>query len=130
MITANIYQIVALIIALAFFILVVFLIPTLIQLKKTVKSVEDLSRESRKSMELINSLLEKTGGPAGELGDIVKRVKSVGTKMIDIAEFFVDNLRSPLITILSLLLGVEFGVKHLLKKDGEIGGEEDVKTQE
>jgi hypothetical protein len=39
-----------------------------------------------------------------------------------------DGIKSPMITILSLLLGLEFGLKYLIKKDEDkkTGGEKDV----
>jgi len=133
MITANIYQIVALVIALAFLILVVFSIPTLLQLKRTVRSFEELSTESKKSLGILNNLLEKTGEHTGEVEEIFERVKNIGLKIINTAEFFVENIKSPLVTILSLLLGIQFGLKHFLKheeKDEKDGGEKDVDGKE
>ncbi len=133
MITANIYQIVALVIALAFLILVVFSIPTLLQLKRTVRSFEELSIESKKSLGLLNNLLEKTGEHTGEVEEIFERVKNIGLKIINTAEFFVENIKSPLVTILSLLLGVQFGLKHFLKHEEheeKDGGEKDVDGKE
>ncbi|GMR04329.1 MAG: hypothetical protein BMS9Abin23_0225 [Thermodesulfobacteriota bacterium] len=129
MITANIYQIAVLIIALAFLILVIFMIPTLLQLKRTVKSFEELSAEGKKSLGAINGILEKAGEQTGEVAELFNKVKEVGLKITTLAEFFVDNLRSPLISVLSLMLGIEFGLKHL-KKKGKEGGGEDVKREE
>ncbi|MFQ5441366.1 MAG: hypothetical protein ACE5EB_01425 [Thermodesulfobacteriota bacterium] len=135
MITANIYQIVALVIALAFLILIIFAIPTLLQLKRTVKSFEELSTESKKSLGMLNNLLAKTGEHTGEVEEIFERVKHLGLKIINTAEFFVENIKSPLVTILSLVLGVQFGLKHFLRKeekeeDEKDGGEKDVDGKE
>ncbi|HLC18688.1 MAG TPA: hypothetical protein VJM57_06725 [Thermodesulfobacteriota bacterium] len=126
MISADIYQIAVLLIALAFLILVVFTIPTLVQMRKTVRAVEELSSESKKSIELLNSILKRAGDQADDVEEVLKKVKEVGLKVIGLAELVVDNIKSPLITLLSLFLGFEFGFKRLIKRDKK-GGEGDVK---
>jgi len=126
MISADIYQIAVLLIALAFLIFVVFTIPTLVQMRKTVRAVEELSSESKKSIELLNSILKRAGDQADDVEEVLKKVKEVGLKVIGLAELVVDNIKSPLITLLSLFLGFEFGFKRLIKRDKK-GGEGDVK---
>lgn len=127
-ISAEIYEIAVLIIAIAFLVLVIAAIPTLIQLKRTVKAVEELSEESRKSVKTLNGLLTRTGEQAGEFESMLQKFRDVGVKASNLGELVVDSVRSPLITMLSLLLGLEVGMKQLIKKktetnEGETDGE-------
>jgi hypothetical protein len=125
-ITADIYEVAVLIIAIAFLVLVIASIPTLLQLKRTVRAIEELSTEGRKTAEVVNALIRKTGDQAGELEDLVKKAKEVGLKATGLADLVLDGIKSPMITILSLLLGLEFGLKYLIKKDEDkkTGGED------
>ncbi len=125
-VTADIYEIAVVIIALAFLFLVIAAIPMLIQLKRTIRAVGELSKESKKTVEVLTVLCKKTGDNIGDIEELVKRVKEVGLKATGIAEILLDNIKNPLIAILSMLLGVEFGMKRLIKKDKK-GGSEDVK---
>ena len=126
MVTASIYEIAIIIIALAFLVLVIAAIPLLIQLKKAMKSVEELTTEGKKTAEVLTSLFNKTNDQAGNIEELVKKINVVGLKATGIAEILLDNIKSPLIAILSMLLGVEFGMKHLVKKEKK-GGDEDVR---
>jgi uncharacterized protein YoxC len=118
-ISAEIYEIAVLIIAIAFLVLVIAAIPTLIQLKRTVKAVEELSEESRKSVKTLNGLLTRTGEQAGEFESMLQKFRDVGIKASNLGELVVDSVRNPLITMLSLLLGLEVGMKQLIKKKTE-----------
>ena len=118
-ISAELYEIAVLIIALAFLVLVIAAIPTLIQLKRTVKAVEELSEESRKSVETLNGLFKRTGEHAGEFDSVLEKFRDVGLKAGSLGELVVDSVRNPLITLLSLLLGLEVGMKQLIKKKTE-----------
>lgn len=101
-ITFGVYEIAALIIALAFLALILFLIPALIQVRRTVKEMEDLTSESKRTVKSLNHLL-------------------------GIAETVADNIKSPLISIISILLGLEGGLKRLFRKDKDKeGGGKDV----
>ncbi len=125
-VTANIYEIAIVIIALAFLVLVIAAIPMLTQLKRTIRAVGELSTESRKTVEVLNVLVKKTGDQAGDIEELVKRVKEVGLKATGIVEILLDNIKNPLIAILSMLLGIEFGMKRFIKKEKK-GDSEDVK---
>ncbi len=136
MITANIYEIVAVILALAFLILIIFAIPVLLQIKKTVRSVEELSIESKKSLETFNGLMKKTGDTAGELDRLVKRLKDLSASFTGMSELISGNLKSTLITLLSLIIGLQYGLKYFINsstaetKAEEKKGGDDVKGQE
>jgi len=115
-ITADIYELAVVIIALAFLILVIAAIPTLLQLKRTVRAFEELSTESRKTVELVNTVIKKAG--------------EVGLKATGLADLVLDGIKSPLITVLSMLVGLECALKFLVNKDkdkpNKTGGDENV----
>lgn len=122
--SADIYEIAVLIIALAFLALVIVAIPMVLQIKRTVKSLEELSGEGRQTVEKVNSLIQRAGDEAGEFEDIAKKVRELSYKAIGLAELVLDGVRSPLVSILSLLFGLEFGLKQVMKhkKKEEEGG--------
>lgn len=132
-ITAEAHEIAIVVIAIAFVVFVIALVPTLLQMRRTVKAMEDLSVEGRKTVEGVNGILRRTGEHAGEVEDVVKRLREVGLKYTALADLVADSIRSPLITLLSALVGVEFGLKHLIRKESketketDKGGEEDVR---
>jgi len=140
MITADVYEIVAVILALAFLILIIFTIPVLLQIKKTAKSVEELSGESKKSLETLNGLMKKTGNTAGELDILVKKLKNLSTSLTGITELIGGNFKSTIATLISLIIGLQYGLKYFINnntektKTGERAeekqGGEDVKGQE
>jgi len=136
MITANVYQIVAIILALAFLILIIFTIPALLQIKKTARSVEELSNESKKSLETLNGLMKKTGETAGELDKLVKRLKDLTISFTGVTELVSGNLKNAIVTLLSLIIGLQYGLKYFrdsatekTKEKRQEGGA-DVKGQE
>ncbi|MBI5827612.1 MAG: DUF948 domain-containing protein [Deltaproteobacteria bacterium] len=124
-VTADFNDIAIIIAVVAFLVLVIALVPMIFQIKKTVKAVEDLTVESRKTVEGVNSLVNKLNSQAGDLDELVKRVKEVGLKMTAVAELVVDNIRSPVITVLSLLLGARRALKRLLRHRSNKGGDDD-----
>jgi len=136
MITANVYQIVAIILALAFLLLIIFTIPALLQIKKTARSVEELSNESKKSLETLNGLMKKTGETAGELDKLVKRLKNLTISFTGVTELVSGNLKNAIVTLLSLIIGLQYGLKYFRDsatdkaKEKKQGGGEDVKGQE
>lgn len=121
MISADIYQLATLIAALAFLAFVIAFIPTIIQLKRTVKSIQELTIEGKKTVETVNNLVKKTEGQADEFEELLKKIRNLGFKALGLVELILDNIKSPLITILSLLFGVEFGLKYFLKRKKEGG---------
>lgn len=123
-VTISVYELAILVIALAFLALILFLIPTLIQIKKTIKSFEDLSDESKRTVESLNHLLKRTEANAGDIEELVKKVRDVGIKFAGIAETVADNIKSPIISLLSLLFGLEGGFRRLFRKDKEGGGKD------
>ena len=116
-ITLGVVEIAILIVALAFLALVITLIPTLLQLKRTIKAVEELAGESKTAVMSINHIIVKAGEQVEDIEELTRRVKEVGAKVIDLLEMVVDTVKNPLITLLGLIIGVEFGFKKLFKRD-------------
>ncbi|MBI5236343.1 MAG: hypothetical protein HY886_08865 [Deltaproteobacteria bacterium] len=122
-ITMSIYELSMLLIAIGFIVIIIVLIPTVLQAKKTLKSVEELSVESRKAMERLNVILEKAGANTADVEELVKRFKDVALGFMGLAEMVLEHVRSPILTILSLILGAEFGLKRLFGNKDKTGGE-------
>ncbi len=122
-ITMSIYELSMLLMAIGFVAIIIALIPTVIQAKKTLKSVDELSLESKKAMESLNVILEKTGANAADVEELVKRFKDVALGFMGLAEMILEHVRSPILTILSLILGAEFGLKRLFRNEDKTGGE-------
>ncbi len=132
MITANLYEIAALVAALALLLLIIFAIPALIQIKKTARSVEALTGESKKTLDTLNALLKKTGESAGELDVLVKKLKDLNSRLSSASEVMSGGLRNVLITLLSVIIGFQYGLKCFINSNEkkEEKGEEDGKGQE
>lgn len=105
--------------AIAFFILVIYLIPAIIQLRNTAKAVEDISQRGKEAMEDISSLVKKLNGQAEDIGGVVKKVTDVGLKAAHLADIVVNQLKGPIITVTSIIAGIEFGLKHFKKKESD-----------
>lgn len=103
----------------AFFILVIYLIPLIIQLRNTAKAVEEFSKKGREAMEDLNLLVKNLNGPAEDIGGVVKKAAEVGLKAVNLTDMVVNQLKRPVITISSIITGIEFGLKHFKKKEGD-----------
>jgi len=116
--TVTLSEIALLLIALGFVVLVIYLIPTLFQLKQTIKAVEDLTNQSKDTVSNVNDIIKKTGGQAGEVGDAMKKflVKEGITRAVDMVDPIVGRLKRPLITLVGLLIGINLGLRFLTRK--------------
>lgn len=118
--TVTIAELAIFLIAIAFFILVIYLIPAIIQLKNTAKAIEEFSQKGKEAMEEIGSIAKKMNGPAEDIGSVVKKITEVGMKAAYLADVAVTQLKGPVITLTSIIAGIEFGLKHLKKrKEGD-----------
>ncbi|MEE8185309.1 MAG: DUF948 domain-containing protein [Thermodesulfobacteriota bacterium] len=115
--SVTISEIALLLIALAFFILVIYLIPTVLQIRQTMKSLEEFSLQGKNAMENINHFIKKTGGRAGEIGDLLRQLlfRESAHKVLEVAGPMVSKFRRPLITLISLLVGINLGLRYLTK---------------
>jgi len=103
----------------SFFILVIYLIPLIIQLRNTAKAVEELSKKGKEAMEDLNLLVKNLNGPAEDIGGVVKKAAEVGLKAVNLTDVVVNQLKKPVVTISSIIAGIEFGFKHFKKKEGD-----------
>lgn len=116
-ITLGVGEIAILIIAFAFLALVFALIPALLQTRRTVKALEDLASESKSAVENVNRIVKAAGEQIEDVEELAKKVKDVGLKLTDLLETVVDTVKSPLLTLVSLIVGVEFGFRKFLKRE-------------
>ncbi|MDP2689755.1 MAG: DUF948 domain-containing protein [Deltaproteobacteria bacterium] len=116
-ITLGVGEIAILIIALAFLALVFALIPALLQTRRTVKALEDLASESKSAVENVNRIVKAAGEQIEDVEELAKKVKDVGLKLTDLLETVLDTVKSPLLTLVSLIVGVEFGFRKFLKRE-------------
>ncbi|MBI5588280.1 MAG: DUF948 domain-containing protein [Deltaproteobacteria bacterium] len=127
--SANIYEISVLLIAVAFVILVVAMIPALLQTKRTIKAFEDLTLESKRTVESVNQIIKKAGERAEDIDDVVKQATEVSRKVVGLADSVVDTVKLPLITLISTVIGAEHGFRSFFrrrKEEKEEGGGDDV----
>ncbi len=129
MITANIYEITAFLLVIAFLILIIFAIPALLQIKKTAKAVENLSQESKKSLETLNGLLKSTSDKKGDLEALFRRLSDFSRSLGTTADIIGGSLKGPFITLISLIIGIQYGLKYFIKCSEEEKGGDDVKGQ-
>ncbi|OGP21669.1 MAG: hypothetical protein A2054_09420 [Deltaproteobacteria bacterium GWA2_55_10] len=116
-ITADVYDIAIFLIGLGFFIIAVALVPAILQLKRTFKAVEDLTQETRKTVEIVNFVGRKVQDQTADIEELIARVKDLGVKVTGLGELVVDNVRGPVINFLSFLFGAEEGFKRFFHRD-------------
>jgi len=117
--TVTISELALLLGAIAFFLLVIYLIPAIIQLRNTAKAVEEFSQKGKDAIESVSLLVKKINDQAEDIGGLVKKIKDVGLKAVYLADIVVSQLKSPIITLVSIIAGIEFGLKHFRKKEGD-----------
>jgi len=120
--TVSLAELSIFIIAIAFLILVVSVIPTLIQLRQTGKALQELSEEGKKLLADVKEITHKVNGQVGDMEEVVKKVRDVTIKATGVAEVIVDAVKGPAVTLAGVIAGITFGIKHFRK-----GGEEDVR---
>ncbi|OGQ59029.1 MAG: hypothetical protein A3J24_08440 [Deltaproteobacteria bacterium RIFCSPLOWO2_02_FULL_53_8] len=130
-ITITIYELSALIVAIGFLVLVITLIPSIRQVKKTANAMEELSIEGKKSVEHLNVILAVAGKEADEIKEVIERLKGTGLLAADLADSILENLKGPAVSIISLIFGAEAFLKcFLAQRRGENeGGTKDDKQQ-
>lgn len=109
-------------IAIAIFIFVLYLIPVVIQLRETLRTVQRLSEKYEDVTVNLKSITDKVNENMDDVGEVVKNFKDVGLKATGLADLVFNKVKTPIVTIISLLTGIGFGLKHFKK-----GGEEDVR---
>jgi len=109
--------------AIAFLALVIALISSVRQIKRTAAALEALSKAGKQTTDNLNLILRVVGEEATEIKEVVDRLRGTGLKASDLADTVLDNLKGPAIAIIGLLFGAEAFLKRLLaKKCGEDDG--------
>ncbi|MBI5345205.1 MAG: hypothetical protein HZB21_06195 [Deltaproteobacteria bacterium] len=93
-------------------------------MKKTAVAIEEISKEGRKTMEGVNFLLKKAVDNAGDIEDLFTRLRDAGRNITGVIDMAVTGIKIPLIALISLILGLEAGLMHLLKREEKGGGED------
>lgn len=126
-ITADMFDIAILLMGIGVFIFVIALVPALLQLKRTFKAVEDLTVETKKTVETVNFIAKKAEEQVSDIEELIKRVKDLGIKVTGIGDIVADNVKGPVISFISFLFGAEEGLRsffHKRKKEKEGGQHE------
>jgi uncharacterized protein YoxC len=124
-ITADLFDIAILLMGLGVFIFVIALIPALLQLKKTFKAVEELTVETKKTVEVVNFVARKAQDQVADIEELVTRVKDLGVKVTGLGDTIVDNVKAPVISFISFLFGAEEGLRRFFHKKKKEGGEDE-----
>lgn len=123
-ITADLFDLAIFLIGLGVFIFVIALIPALLQLKKTFKAVEDLTIETKKTVEVVNFIAKRTQDQVADVEELITRVKDLGIKVTGLGDIVVDNVKGPIISFISFLFGAEEGFKRFFHRDKKGGRDE------
>jgi uncharacterized protein YoxC len=124
-ITADVYDFAIFLIGLGFFIFVIALVPALLQLKRTFKAVEELTNETRKTVEVVNFIAKKTQDQVADFEELISRVKDLGIKVTGLGDIVVDNVKGPIISFLSFIFGAEEGFKRFFHRNKKGGGKDE-----
>jgi uncharacterized protein YoxC len=100
-------------IAIGFLMLVVYLMPAIIQLRQTLKTVQELSEESRKVLKDTVPVINKVKGQLDGIGDAVEKFKTVGKRLPDIANIAAAQVKKPLVVAAGLAGGIIYAIKSL-----------------
>ncbi len=124
-ITADMYDLAILLMGLGVFIFVIALIPALLQLKRTFKAVEELTVETKKTVETVNFIAKKAQDQVSDIEELVTRVKDLGLKVTGLGDIVVDNVKGPVISFISFLFGAEEGLRWFFHKNKKEEGGKD-----
>lgn len=124
-ITADVFDFAIFLIGIGFFIFVIALVPALLQLKRTFKAVEELTNETRKTVEVVNFIAKKTQDQVADFEELISRVKDLGIKVTGLGDIVVDNVKGPIISFLSFIFGAEEGFKRFFHRNKKGGGKDE-----
>jgi uncharacterized protein YoxC len=124
-ITADMFDLAILLMGLGVFIFVIALVPALLQLKKTFKAVEELTVETKKTVEVVNLIAKKAQDQVSDIEELVTRVKDLGIKVTGLGDTVVDNVKGPIISFISFLFGAEEGLRRFFHKNKKEGGKDE-----
>lgn len=118
----NVYEIAALIVAVSVSALAISAIPAVIQIKRTFKAVEDLSLETKRLVETLNSILHKIDCGVGAFEETAERFKQTGERISEVIELFVENIKKPIIAVGNVLSSIEYAFRLFFGKERTKGG--------
>jgi uncharacterized protein YoxC len=124
-ITADVFDFAIFLIGLGFFIFVIALVPALLQLKRTFKAVEELTAETKKTVEVVNFIAKRAQDQVVDFEELITRVKDLGVKVTGLGDIVVDNVKGPIISFLSFLFGAEEGFKRFFHRNKKGGGKDE-----
>lgn len=116
--TVSLAELSIFIIAIAFLILVVSVIPTLIQLRQTGKALQELSEEGKRFLAEVKETAHRVNGQVTDLEEAVKKVRDVSLKAAGVAEVVLDAVKGPVVTLAGVIAGITYGLKHFKKGKG------------
>lgn len=124
-ITADVFDFAIFLIGLGVFIFVIALVPALLQLRRTFKAVEELTNETRKTVEVVNFIAKRTQDQVADFEELLTRVKDLGIKVTGLGDIIVDNVKGPIISFISFLFGAEEGFKRFFHRNKKGGGKDE-----
>lgn len=105
---------------LLFYRLIREIIPTLRQLRRTIREMELTIRNSQEILYNVKSITANLDHEVQELHDVVVATRGIVHQVHAVTSF----VTKPVTGIRSLLAGIGYGVKHLMKRDGSYDYEE------
>ena len=101
------------------------IIPTLRQLRRTIKEMEFTIRNSQEILYNVKSITGNLDQEVQELHEVVASTRGIVQQVYTVTTL----VTKPVTGIRSLLAGIGYGVKHLMKRDGSYEYEEYEETQ-
>lgn len=118
----NVYEIAALIVAISVSALAIAAIPAVLQIKRTIKAVEDLSLETKKSVETLNGILKRIDCGVAVFEETAARFKQTGERISDFIDSLVENVKKPIAVVASVVSVIEYAFKLFFGKGRKKGG--------
>ncbi len=121
---SSIYEIAVILAAIAVSALAVFAIPAILQIKKTIKAIEELSLETKKAVETLDGILKKVDAGATVLEETINRASQTGERITEVIDSLIENVKRPVTAIGGILFAIECASKVLFRKESKKGGVE------
>ncbi|MBI5887669.1 MAG: hypothetical protein HZB82_03045 [Deltaproteobacteria bacterium] len=118
----NVYEIAALMAAISVSALAIAAIPAVLQIKRTIRAVEDLSLETKKSVETLNGILKRIDCGVAVFEETAARFKQTGERISDVIDSFMENIKKPIAVVAGVLSSIEYAFKLFFGKERKKGG--------
>ena len=116
--TVTLIELSVFLIAIGFLMLVVYLIPAIIQLRQTARSIQELSEDAKVVLKETVPVIDKVRGQIDGIGDAIEKFKTVGSKLPYITEAIAKNVKKPFVVAAGLVGGILYTLKSLKRKRG------------